>query len=271
MNKIEAVIFDWAGTTVDFGCFAPVNVFIEIFKEVGIEVTMEEARLPMGMLKWDHIKTMLQMERISNLWKEKFDREFTDKDVDKLYAKFEPMLLKSLSEYTTPIPGVLETVKELREMGLKIGSTTGYTDIMMDIVTKGAEEKGYKPDFFITPDSTNSLGRPYPYMIYRNMEALELIHPWTIIKVGDTNSDIMEGLNAGVWTVGVIVGSSNMGLSEKEYNNLSEDEKAKKEIEVSENFKEIVADFTIKTMEELPELVERINKMLSEGKMPNGK
>ena len=69
MNKIEAVIFDWAGTTVDFGCFAPVNVFIEIFKEVGIEVTMEEARLPMGMLKWDHIKTMLQMERISNLWR----------------------------------------------------------------------------------------------------------------------------------------------------------------------------------------------------------
>ena len=102
--------------------------------------------------------------------------------------------------------------------------------------------------FVITPDSTNSLGRPYPYMIYRNMEALELIHPWTIIKVGDTNSDIMEGLNAGVWTVGVIVGSSNMGLSEKEYNNLSEDEKAKKEIEVTENFKEIGADFTIKTM-----------------------
>ena len=95
MNKIEGIIFDWAGTTVDFGCFAPVNVFLEIFKEAGIEVTMEEARIPMGMLKWDHIKAMLEMERISFLWKERYGREFNDKDVDNLYEKFEPMLLSS--------------------------------------------------------------------------------------------------------------------------------------------------------------------------------
>ena len=37
MNKVEGVIFDWAGTTVDFGCFAPVNVFIDIFKNAGID------------------------------------------------------------------------------------------------------------------------------------------------------------------------------------------------------------------------------------------
>ena len=271
MNKIEGIIFDWAGTTVDFGCFAPVNVFLEIFKEAGIEVTMEEARIPMGMLKWDHIKAMLQMERISFLWKERYGREFNDKDVDNLYEKFEPMLLSSLSNYATPIPHVLEAVDNLREIVLNIGSTTGYTDIMMDIVTKVAEEKGYKPDFLITPYSTNSLGRPYPYMIYRNMEALQLVHPWTVVKVGDTNSDIMEGLNAGTWTVGVVVGSSNMGLSEEEYNGLSSEEKAKKEREVAENFTAIGADFTIKTMAELPSLVERINEMLLEGKMPNGK
>lgn len=271
MKKIEGVIFDWAGTTVDFGCFAPVNVFVEIFRQAGIEVTMEEARLPMGMLKWDHIKAMLQMERIAGLWKEKNHREFNDEDVDNLYAKFEPMLLKSLTEYTTPIPNVLEAVKSLREMGLKIGSTTGYTNIMMDIVTKGAKEKGYSPDFLITPDSTNSLGRPYPYMVYRNMEALELLNPWSVVKVGDTNSDIMEGLNAGVWTVGVVVGSSNMGLSEEEYKNLSDEEKAKKEFKVEENFKAIGADFTIKTMKELPQLIEKINIMMIDGKMPGGK
>ena len=69
MNKIEGVIFDWAGTTVDFGCFAPVNVFLEIFKNAGVEVTMEEARIPMGMLKRDHIKAMLKMPRISGIWK----------------------------------------------------------------------------------------------------------------------------------------------------------------------------------------------------------
>ncbi len=70
MSKVEGVIFDWAGTAVDFGCFAPVNVFIDIFKNAGIDVTMEEARAPMGMLKIDHIRAMLSMPRISKLWEE---------------------------------------------------------------------------------------------------------------------------------------------------------------------------------------------------------
>ena len=227
MKKIEGIIFDWAGTAVDFGCFAPVNVFIEIFKQAGIDVTMEEARIPMGMLKRDHIKTMMEMNRISDLWKEKYGRLHNEEDIDNLYAKFEPMLMKSLSNYTTPIEGVIETIENLRNKGLKIGSTTGYTDSMMDVVTKGAKEKGYAPDFYVTPDSTNSNGRPYPYMIYRNMEALKLVDTSTVVKVGDTNSDIKEGLAAGVWSVGVIVGSSNMGLSEDEYNKLSQTEKDK--------------------------------------------
>ena len=97
MKKIEGIIFDWAGTAVDFGCFAPVNVFIEIFKQAGIDVTMEEARIPMGMLKRDHIKTMMEMNRISDLWKEKYGRLHNEEDIDNLYAKFEPMLMKSLS------------------------------------------------------------------------------------------------------------------------------------------------------------------------------
>ena len=70
MKKIKAVIFDWAGTTVDYGCMAPVQAFVEVFKQYGIEPTMEEVRKPMGMLKIDHIRTMLQMERIRGLWVE---------------------------------------------------------------------------------------------------------------------------------------------------------------------------------------------------------
>ncbi|MEW9925477.1 phosphonoacetaldehyde hydrolase [Clostridium butyricum] len=196
MKKIEGIIFDWAGTAVDFGCFAPVNVFIEIFKQAGIDVTMEEARIPMGMLKRDHIKTM------------------------------------------------------------------------MDVVTKGAKEKGYAPDFYVTPDSTNSNGRPYPYMIYRNMEALKLVDTSTVVKVGDTNSDIKEGLAAGVWSVGVIVGSSNMGLSEDEYNKLSQTEKDNLIEKTKAGFMEAGAHFTINTIKELPELIEKINELIKEGKRP---
>ncbi|MCM3453963.1 phosphonoacetaldehyde hydrolase [Heyndrickxia oleronia] len=269
MNKIEGVILDWAGTTVDFGCFAPVNVFIDIFKHAGVDVTMEEARAPMGLLKIDHIRAMLSMSRISHLWKERFGREFNEQDVEKLYAEFEPALMSSLAEYTDLIPEVMEAVQTLRSQGLKIGSTTGYTQSMMDVVVPNAHKKGYSPDFYITPDGTNSLGRPYPYMIYRNMEALKLSASWKVVKVGDTTSDIKEAVNAGVWSVGVIIGSSEMGLSLSEYDALSEVDQEKAISRTEQTFLQSGADFTIKTMGELPELIERINSLILEGKRPS--
>ena len=93
MMKIEGVIFDWAGTTVDYGCFAPVRAFAEIFREYGIEATMEETRKPMGMLKWDHIKTMLSMERINEAWIRVHGRPWTDRDVDEMHDKFAEKLM----------------------------------------------------------------------------------------------------------------------------------------------------------------------------------
>ena len=269
MNKVEGVIFDWAGTTVDFGCFAPVNVFVDIFKNAGIDVTMEEARGPMGMLKIDHIRAMLSMPRIARLWEEKYGKAFTKQDVENLYAEFEPALMASLVDYTDPIPEVVETVEVLRKQGLKIGSTTGYTTTMMDVVVPNALKKGYHPDFYVTPDDTHSIGRPYPYMIYRNMERLKLSAPWKVVKVGDTTSDIKEGVNAGVWSVGVVVGSSEMGLRLEEYNALTQPERETIIAKTARTFKQNGADFTIQTIRELPELIETINNHILEGKRPH--
>lgn len=268
MNKVAGVIFDWAGTTVDFGCFAPVNVFVKIFKTVGINVTIAEARLPMGILKRDHLKVMLEMPRISKKWQEQYGRGFNEYDIDELYLKFESMLLLSLEEYTQLLPGVIETVNKLRKNGLKIGSTTGYTDTMLNIVRQGAKTQGYKPDFWITPDSTNGMGRPNPYMIFRNMEALKLTAPWQVVKIGDTEADIKEGLNAGVWSVGVAVGSSQMGLSYDEFVGLSDREQKSFIRKTEQAFLNYGANFTIATMEELPELLKNINTLLAEGKRP---
>ncbi|HJF32529.1 MAG TPA: phosphonoacetaldehyde hydrolase [Sporosarcina psychrophila] len=271
MNKIEGVIVDWAGTTVDFGCFAPVNVFVDIFKDAGIDVTMGEAREPMGMLKIDHIRAMLSMSRIAVLWEEKYGKSFNEQDVEKLYAEFVPALMASLSAYTDPIPGVIKAIDVLRNRGLKIGSTTGYTTTMMDVVVPNALEKGYSPDVYITPDDTNSIGRPYPYMVYRNMELLKLSASWKVVKVGDTISDIKEGVNAGVWSVGVIIGSSEMGLSLEEFSSLSEADKETVISKTEATFMQNGADFTISTMRELPQLIDQINSLISDGKRPNSR
>lgn len=243
--KYEAVIFDWAGTTVDYGCFAPVQTFVEVFKEFGINPTMEETRKPMGMLKWDHIKTMLGMERIREEFVKIYGREAEDKDVDAMYKQFNQKLLKILDQFAEPKAYVLDTVAGLREAGIKIGSTTGYTDEMMEIVTREAKKAGYAPDFVCTPDSTNHKGRPYPYMVFENMKALGVSSVNRVIKVGDTISDIKEGKNAGVVTVGVIEGSSEMGLSRDEFEGLSSEEKEIRMKEVEKRYMEAGADYVV--------------------------
>ena len=96
---VEAVIFDWAGTTVDYGCFAPVQAFADVFEHHGVKPTMEETRAPMGMLKIDHIREMLRMERIASAWERVHGKRPDEDDAQALYALFEGCLL-----YTSPSP-----------------------------------------------------------------------------------------------------------------------------------------------------------------------
>jgi len=215
-REVSAIILDWAGTTVDYGCFAPVNAFIKAFEAYGITPTIEETREPMGMEKRAHIAKMLEGKRLSELWISKYKRAHTNEDIDAIYEKFEPALFETLSDYTDPIPGVLETVKTLREMEIVIGSTTGYTKKMMEVVTPITKEKGYYPDYLVCPEDVGG-GRPYPYMVWRNLEILKVVDVRRVVKVGDTVADMEEGKNAGCICVGILKGSSMLGLCEKEY------------------------------------------------------
>lgn len=255
MSKIELIIFDWAGTTVDYGCFAPVQAFIEAFKKYGITPTVDEVRQPMGMLKKDHIKAMMNMERIHNEWINVHGRDFNEADIDNIYQESEDGILKILHNFAEPKPYIIESVAELRSNGIKIGSTTGYTDEMMSVLVPLAEEKGYSPDCWFSPNSVNNCGRPYPYMVFENIKKLGASSVKNVIKVGDTVSDIKEGLAAGVITVGVIEGSSIMALSELEYNALSNKEKEAVCEKVRKVYEEAGADYIIRNMSELTKLV----------------
>lgn len=257
--KINTVIFDWAGTTVDFGCFAPVRAFIEAFKQFGIEPTIEEVRKPMGMLKRDHIKCMMQMDRIYDEWLKTHGEIWNESDVDRVYELSETSIMGILADYAEVKPYVLETIQELRSKGYKIGSTTGYTDEMMKIVTEKAKENGYEPDCWFSPNAARNLGRPYPYMIYKNMQELKVKSVSEVIKVGDTVSDIQEGKNAGILTVGVIEGSSIMALSLEEFMDLSEEQKSQKRKETEQVYLDCGADYIINNMKELPSLLEKLN------------
>ena len=175
-----------------------------------------------------------------------------------MYASFEKHLFASLKDFTTPIPGVLETMAMLCEQGIKIGSTTGYTAKMMEIVRPGAEAKGYRVDNLVTPNEVPA-GRPAPYMIYKNMIDLAIPSVDNVVKVGDTIADIKEGVNAKVWSVGIVTGSNEMGLTEEEYNHRSSDELIELKREVRERMLNAGAHFVLDNIMELPSCIEKIN------------
>lgn len=265
LKHINGVFLDWAGTTVDYGCFSPLDVFLEIFRKRGIEITQEEAREPMGTLKWDHINTLCNVERIANLWKDKYGKFPDKKDVDDLYADFEPSLMKLLVDYNTMIPGALDVIKRIQGNGIKIGTTTGFTTKMMEIVLSDANRQGYYPDGVVTSDEVPS-GRPKPWMIYQNAMDLDMFPLSHCVKVGDTVSDMQEGKNAGTWTVGVIKGGSLLGMTEEQVNNADPDELAEKMEKAKQKFFEEGADYVVDSFANLYDVLPKIDLRIAQMK-----
>jgi len=256
--KIKTIILDWAGTSVDFGSFAPVEAFMSAFAEYGINPTADETRAPMGLAKRTHVAMMLSGERLSAEWVSKYGRTHTESDIDSVYEKFEPALFSVLKNYTNPLPNVLDVVAQIRAMGIKIGSTTGYTRQMMDIVAPLAKENGYAPDYLVCPEDVDGKGRPYPYMIWRNLEALGCTHISEVLKIGDTEADMQEGKAAGCLSVGVIIGSSVLGLSENELASLDPAQKAEAFEAARQKYLASGADYVIESIAQLPKLITTI-------------
>ncbi|MGB3391453.1 MAG: phosphonoacetaldehyde hydrolase, partial [Pseudaminobacter sp.] len=166
MNHLKAVVFDWAGTVIDFGSFAPMGVFVEAFRRFGIEASITEAREPMGLPKWDHVQAMLSQPRIAAAWAEKHGRAPTQEDIQAVYDVFVPLNEEVVVDYCDLVPGTLDMVTGLRERGLKVGSTTGYTRSIMERVLPLAASQGYVPDNLVCAGDLPH-GRPTPMNMYK--------------------------------------------------------------------------------------------------------
>src|ERR1035437_8018918 len=99
MAKIEAVIFDWAGTTLDYGCMAPAVAFSDVFKQYGVPISIEEARRPMGAHKKVHIRKITQDPAVKERWFKKHGKNPDEKDVENMFNDFVPNQMKVLLSY----------------------------------------------------------------------------------------------------------------------------------------------------------------------------
>jgi phosphonoacetaldehyde hydrolase len=266
-GPIQAVILDWAGTTVDHGSIAPVMAFIETFRMHGVDISVEEARAPMGMHKCDHIRAITQMPMVAALWRAVHARLPDETDVAGMYEEFIPLQLKVLADYAEPIPGAVETVAELRQRGIKIGSTTGYNRQMMKVLVPEAARRGFQPDSIVCVSDVPA-GRPEPWMALCSAKELRAYPPALVVKVGDTVPDIAEGLNAGMWTVGVALTGNELGLTTEELAALALDELETRRELAHLRLADAGAHYVIDGIWSLPRVLDDIEDRLALGEQP---
>jgi len=252
--KIKLVIFDWAGTTVDFGSRAPAAAFTGVFADNGITVSDQEAREPMGLNKREHLVAMLSQPAIASRWEEVHGRPWNEQDVDSMYAAFVPIQLEAIQKHAELVPGLLEAVEQLRSQEIQIAGTTGYFKAAAAAVAVKATAAGYTPDANFCADDVPQ-GRPAPWMIYRAMESLGVFPPSSVVKVGDTVADIQSGLSAGCWSIGVCDSSSLVGLSLSQLNELDADQREAKLANARETIMNAGAHAVIDTIADLPQLL----------------
>lgn len=264
MSQIVAIVFDWAGTTIDYGCIAPARVFQEVFARRGVPITEAQAREPMGSAKRDHIARIAGMDDVSSRWQQTHGNQPTMTDVDQMYADFLPLQLEILGEYTELIPGTVDVIDGLKKRGIKIGSSTGYTRELMSVVIPAAEQQGYSPDCVICSDDVRH-GRPTPFMLYEALHRMNAYPVWKTIKVDDTLVGIEAGKNAGAWTVAVTKTGNQLGLDRKTTEAMSESELRSKLTKIAADFEAIGADYIIDGIEQLPGIVEIIEQRVAAG------
>ena len=266
-RHLQAVILDWAGTAVDFGSLAPVAALQRVFDENVVPITAAEARQDMGILKKDQIRAICAGERVREEWLRQHGNAPSEAEVERMFAEFLPRQSEILAEFSTPIPGVVDAIHGWREAGLKIGSSTGYTRALLDVVIEAAGAQGYRPDASVTPDEVGA-GRPKPFMCYRNAILLGAYPLWHCVKIGDTPSDIAEGLNAGTWTIGITATGNEIGLSLAEWEAVPEPQRVERTRLAAERLTQTGAHFTAPSVACCAQILEEIERRIAAGERP---
>jgi phosphonoacetaldehyde hydrolase len=268
-GKVKGLVLDWSGTVADAYVLAPAVVFVEVFKKHGVEISMPEARGPMGLRKDLHIKSLTEVPEIRERWKGVHGKDPDQDAVDRMFADFVPMQLACLRQYTDLLPGVAEVTQQFQKEGIKIGSSTGFVRSMVDILEADAKKQGYVPDASIAGDEVEHGARPKPFMVYRNLDLMD-VHPiQSVVKVDDTISGVGEALEAGCWGVGIARYSNYMDVDSKEHAaSLSDAEIQRRLAHTREILRKAGSHYVIDEFTQLPEVIADVNERLARGERP---
>lgn len=273
-KRIKLVILDNSGTTNDCGVYAPSIVMVRLFDKYGLQISMSDAREPMGLYKKDHIRAILASDHIAAAFKKLNGRDWNENDVESMYADFIPLQMSCLEEFSDLIPGLADTIRKIKsEYGVYVGLTTGFNEQMNELLLKKAKEQGYYPDFF-TSASQVPKARPYWYMVEENMRQAGVLDPEEVLKVGDTRGDMQEGKamkavsSSGTWTVGLAATGNYIGKNWQELVETPGDQLQNELISAESQLYEAGADYVVPNINSLPSIIRLINERLAKGDKP---
>jgi phosphonoacetaldehyde hydrolase len=268
-GKVKALVLDWSGTLADKYVIAPAVVFVEVFKSQGVEISMEEARGPMGLRKDIHIKKLTEDPAIAARWEKIKGTPPTQADVDAMFAEFVPAQLACLPKYTALLPGVKKVCNDFQAAGGKIGVSTGFTRVMVDVLLKDVIAQGITPDATVAGDEVINGARPAPHMVFKNLDLMNISDVRSVVKCDDTISGIGEAMNAGCWGVGLVRYSNYMNINTlEEEATLSEADIAARMAKTRKILEQAGAHYVIDSLADLPEVLDDINARLARGEKP---
>lgn len=260
---VKAVVLDWAGTMIDFGCMAPVRALIDVFHAEGLSLSVPEARRDMGKAKFDHLQAILADAGVSSRWTAEKGAPPSRADAERIYRNLEPAMKRAATESSKLIPGAAQTVADLRALGIKIGSGTGYTREMMADILPRAAEQGYAPDTLVCAGETPS-GRPAPLMAWKALIELDAWPARACVKVDDAPVGIEEGRLAGCWTVGLSASGNEVGLSLEDLQALAPENRRARIAHAEAALREAGADFVVEDISQLMPVIHAIAERIEE-------
>jgi phosphonoacetaldehyde hydrolase len=230
-----------------------------------VEISIADARGPMGMAKADHIR--LVGRAVNEAWRARHGRDFSEADVRAIFEVFEPLNIAAVEAHSALIPGAREALAALSARGIRIGSTTGYTRPIMDRLAPLAAAQGFRPEVMVCAGDL-AAGRPAPLQMWHAMASMGIWPASAVVKVDDTPPGIGEGRAAGTWTVGLALSGNIAGFSAEELAALPEAERAALRARATAELLTAGAHLVINSIADLPAAIGEVEARLARGERP---
>ena len=198
-NTIQLAVIDMAGTTV-----ADDGLVVEAFDAAATAVGMPDAGPEREQARQYVLDTMGQSKIVV------FRALFRDEGLaQRANAAFEDAYAALIADgRAVPIPGAAESLSRLRDGGIRVALTTGFSP---DTQAKLIAALGWHDlaDLVLAP-GPGVRGRPYPDLILTALLRLGADSVHAVAALGDTANDIESALRAGCSVAaGTLTGAHN--------------------------------------------------------------